>query len=255
MRPSITVTPAVVIASLALVIAASGGTAYAATKIGSADVRDNSLRSVDVKNNDLRGSDIKNGTLRSQDFAAGTLKAGPRGATGATGATGPAGAQRWLLVDGTGAIVAQSGGFSINAAYPTLANTAVAPAPDNSLRAAGNVYINANEDLSNNAVTVSIALQNQVDQDGNGNTNGRAAGADVNAEFSGEITSTVCGVAGVVACAPAGSNTRSHLVVSPRLSDGSATTDATHKRFYVSISGNSTDYVAPTPAVPAVALP
>lgn len=270
MRPSIRITPSIVLASLALVVASSGS-AYAAAKIGSADIRDNSIKSVDIKDNSVRGSDIKDGTLKARDFAPGTLRTGPRGATGATGpagasgqagAAGPAGVGRWLLVDKDGAIIAQSGGFSVNAAYPTLPNTAVAPAPDNALRAAGNVYINANENLSNNAITVSIALQNAVDQDANGNTNGRAPGADANAEFSGEITTSVCGVSGVVACAPPGANTRSHLVVSPRMSDGSLTYASTpgsgldtHKRFYVIISGDSSDFVAPVPAAPAVALP
>lgn len=255
MRPSLKITPSIVLASAALVIA-SGGSAYAATQIGSSDIRDNTIRSTDVKDDSLLGRDVKNGTLRAQDFAPGTLRTGPRGATG------PAGASRWLLVDNTGAIVAQSGGFSINAAYPTLDNTAVSPAPDNSLRAAGNVYVNANEDLSDNAITVSIALQNSTEQNANNNVNGRASGADANPEFSGEITASICGVAGVVACAPPGANNRSHLVVSPRMSDGSLTFGSdpvnslnTHKRFYVSISGDSSDYVAPSPAVPALPLP
>lgn len=261
MRPSLKITPSIVLASAALVVA-SGGSAYAATKIGSSEIRDNSIRSIDVRDDSVRGRDIKNGTLRAKDFAPDTLRTGPRGATGPRGSQGPAGTSRWLLVDAKGDIVAQSGGFSINAAYPTLDNTAVSPAPDNSLRAAGNVYINANEDLSDNAVTVSIALQNSTEQNANNNVNGRAPGADVNPEFSGEIAASVCGIAGVVACAPPGANNRNHLVVSPRMSDGSPTFGSdpvnslnTHKRFYVSISGDSSDYVAPSPAIPALPLP
>lgn len=65
----------------------------------------------------------------------------------------------------------------------------------------------------------------------------------------------MCGIAGVVACAPAGSNNRNHFVVSPRLSDGQVTTDVNRKRFYVTITGDSTDYVAPATPIPAVALP
>ena len=84
-----------------------------------------------------------------------------------------------------------------------------------------------------------------ADQNGDMLMNGRAAGPDANPEFSGEITSTRCGIAGVVACAPTGTNNASYFVVSPRMSDGTLTTADTRKRFYVVISGDSSDYVAP----------
>ena len=247
MRPRIKVTPAVVIASLALVIVASGGTAYAATKIGSAEIRDNSIRGVDIRSNEIRSSDVKDGALRAKDFGPGVLASGPKGDPGAPGATGATGSNggRWLLVDASGAIVAQSGGFSVASAYD---------APGAPPGAVGNVYINANEDLSDNSIAVSIALQNKVEQDANSNTNGRFAGPDGNAEFSGEITSTVCGILNVVACAPNGTDNRNHLVVSPRLSDGQVTTAANRKRFYVTITGNSTDVTDAGKAIPAQAL-
>jgi hypothetical protein len=108
------------------------------------------------------------------------------------------------------------------------------------LRANGNVYINAGEDLSDNAVIATIALQNTVDQNGDTVTNGRAAGADANPEFSGEVAAAVC-QPGVVNCAPPGTGNSSHLVVSPRLSDGSVTTADNRKRFYVVVSGDSSD--------------
>lgn len=239
-------TPSFVVATGALVVAL-GGTSYAAIKVGSEEIKNNSIRSVD----------IKNGTLQSRDFAPGTLRFGPRGPVGFPGKTGPQGPQgpqgavgpqgpqgvkgdsgpsRWLLVNAAGTIEAQSGGFTIAAAYPTLANTATPPA-DNSLRANGNVYIDAGEDLSDNGIVVTIALQNQVDQNGDAITNGRAPLADANPEFSGEISASRCGIAGVVACAPTGTNNANHFVVSPRNSDGTVTTDATRKRFYVVISG------------------
>jgi hypothetical protein len=56
-------------------------------------------------------------------------------------------------------------------------------------------------------------------------------------EFGGEISATRCAIAGVVACAPAGTNNGNHFVVSPRLSTGERTTPTTRKRFYVVISG------------------
>lgn len=251
-RPS----PATAISIVALVVASSG-TAYAAVSIGSAEVRNNSLQSQDIKNNDLRSADIKNGSLKKGDFAAGQLPSGARGPAGATGPRGLPGAGRWILINKQGQIEAQSGGFSLVAGYPTLPNTAVPPAPDNSLRANGNVYINANEDLGNNGIVATVVLQNRIDQDGNANTNGRAPLPDANAEFSGEISVSRCGVTDMTPtnCAPAGSQNASSFVVSPRLSDGQVTTGAgtdaapgTRKAFYVVISGDSTDYVAPPAA-------
>jgi hypothetical protein len=255
MRPGIKVTPAFVIASLALVVVASGGTAYAATKIGSAEIRDNSIRGVDIRSNEVRSSDVRDGALRARDFGPGVLASGPKGEKGDKGDAGATGSNRWLLVDASGAIVAQSGGFSIASAYD---NAPLTPAG-----AVGNVYINANENLSDNGIAVTIALQNKVEQDapgtpGAGNLNGRAAAADANPEFSGEITSTVCGILNVVACAPAGTDNRNHFVVSPRLSDGQVTTATpvnNRKRFYVTISGDSTDLTDAGKAIPAVALP
>ena len=71
MRPGIKVTPAFVVAS--------GGTAYAATKIGSAEIRDNSIRGVDIRSNEVRSSDVKDGALQPRDFAPGTLTSGSKG--------------------------------------------------------------------------------------------------------------------------------------------------------------------------------
>lgn len=245
-------TPAFVVAVGALLVSL-GGTSYAVTQFGSLDIRDNSIRSIDIRNNTVRSADVRDGTLRKADFADGVLKSGERGPRGAKGAPGAPGADgsdgadgagRWALIDANGAIIDSSGGFSVNAAYVTLPNTLVLPA-DNSLRAAGNVYINANEDLSDNGVFVTLALQNALDQNGDMITNGRSPLADANPEFAGEISTSMCGIAGVVACAPPGANNTNHFVVSPRNSDGTVTTDGTHKRFYVIITGDSSDLVLP----------
>jgi hypothetical protein len=232
-RPS----PSMAVSVMALVVA-STGTSYATGLIGSADVRNNSLTTMDVKDRTLKGRDIKNdvigsnkirnGSLKSKDFKAGQVPAGPQG---------PAGVGRWALVDANGAIVAQSGGFTVTAAYPTLAPSGT---DVTGLRANGNVYINAGEDLSDNGVLAVVALQNTVDQNGDSITSGRAAGSDANPEFSGEISAAMC-QPGVVNCAPPGTGNTQHLVVSPRLSDGSATSDGTRKRFYVVVTGDSSD--------------
>jgi hypothetical protein len=133
--------------------------------------------------------------------------------------------------------VAQSGGFSVTAAYPTLAPMGTDTA---GLRANGNVYIDAGENLANNGVLAVVALQNTVDQNGDAVTNGRAPGADANPEFSGEISAAMC-QPGVVNCAPPGTGNTNHLVVSPRNSDGTVTADGTRKRFYVVVTGDSSE--------------
>ena len=136
---------------------------------------------------------------------------------------------RWLLVNAAGEIERQSGGFRIVAAYPTT------PPPAN-----GNVYIDAGEDLTDNGITATIALQNQVNQQGgtmNG-TNGDDGNPDAgdNLEFSGEISATQCQLPGIVECAPPGAKNANSFVVSPRLSDGQRTTNENRKRFYVMIT-------------------
>ncbi len=229
---------------LALVIATSGTSVAAAGLISSQDVKNDSLKSVDIKDNSLKGRDIKGGSiggwevrdnsLKAADFAKGQL---PAGAKGDTGPVGPAGVGRWALVDATGAIIAQSGGFSVTAAYPVLAPMGADVA---GLRANGNVYINAGENLANNGVLAVVALQNTVDQNGDAITNGRAAGADSNPEFSGEISAAMC-QPGVVNCAPPNTGNANHVVVSPRNSDGTVTTDGARKRFYVVVTGDSSD--------------
>lgn len=215
--------------SVAALVIATGGTSYAVATIGSDDIRNGSILPQDIKDNRLKSNDIADGGLRARDFAEGELPRGPQGEPGAG---------RWVLVNAAGEIEAQSGGFTVVAAYPVLPNTAASG--DNSLRANGNVYIDAGEDLSDSAIVASIALQNRVDQNADAITTGRAAGPDANPEFSGEISVSQCNVPNLTAistnCAPTGAQNPDAFVVSPRNSDGSVTTDDTRKRFYVVIS-------------------
>ena len=231
---------------LALVIATSGTSVAAAGLNTPKDIKNDSIKSVDIKDNSLKGRDIKmgsiggwelrDGSVRARDLAEDAL-AGVKGDAGPAGPAGPAGVGRWALVDATGAIISQSGGFTVTAAYPTLAPSGT---DVTGLRANGNVYINAGENLANNGVLAVVALQNTVDQNGDAVTNGRAAGADANPEFAGEISAAVC-QPGVVNCAPPGTGNSNHVVVSPRNSDGSFTTDGARKRFYVVVTGDSSD--------------
>jgi hypothetical protein len=95
-----------VAATLALVIAVGGGTAYAAKQIRSkqiayhavkapkvafnaittSKVRNGSLSGRDLREGSVTSSDVRNGTLRSDDFAAGQLPQGPKGDPGAPAA-------------------------------------------------------------------------------------------------------------------------------------------------------------------------
>jgi len=137
---------------------------------------------------------------------------------------------RWVLIGLTGAIEAQSGGFTVVTAYPQGDPAGTSPARHN-------VYIDTGEDLSDNGLSATIALQNQVDQGGNATNNGTNAGPDANPEFSGEVSIAKCLTPGLVACAPAGTASSNVLVVSPRNSDGSGTVPGERKRVYVSVTG------------------
>jgi len=216
--------------SIMALVVASTGTSYAAGLIGSDDVRNNSLTTQDIKDRTIKGRDIKNNVIGSNKIRNGSLK-GRDFKVGVLGA-------RWALVNAAGQIEAQSGGFEIKAAYPTLANPT--GTPDNSLRANGNVYIETNEDLTNNGIIATIALQNLVDQDGGGMGGRTDPAVNMNAEFSGEISVSQCGLPGTT-CAPDGTNFPEYVVVSPRNSDGSVTAPGTRKRFYVVITGDSSD--------------
>ena len=240
--------PAMAVALVALV-AALGGTSYAAITVTSSNVRNESLTGSDIRNSSVTGVDVRNGTLSATDFRAGTLPQGAAGTRGADGASGPAGAPgtqgerggrgekgdrgdkgddavgRWALVNAAGQIEAQSGGFTVVSGYGA-----------NPAGAAGNVYLDAGEDLSDNGIVASIALQNTTDQNGDGFMNGRAPAADANVEFSGEISATQCATP-VVSCAPPGANEPDTLVVSPRNSDGTVTDADDRRRFYVTVVG------------------
>jgi hypothetical protein len=85
-----TLSPATVIAALALLFSLSG-TAVAGALITGANVKNNSLTGLDVKNESLGTADVKNGSLLPKDFKAGALPAGPQGPAGPAGPAGPVG--------------------------------------------------------------------------------------------------------------------------------------------------------------------
>lgn len=210
--------PAMAVALLALFTALSAS-AYAATVITGKNVRNSSLTGADIQSKSIAGTDIKDGALAARDVKPGSLTADRL-----AGNARPKNA-RWVLVNRAGQIEAQSGGFTVTAAYPAGA-------------ANGNVYINAGEDLSDNGIAATIALENQYDLGGPATpNNGTNAAPDANPEFAGEISASRCQIPGVVECGPPAAKTTTNFVVSPRESDGQPTTGTNRKKFYVVITG------------------
>lgn len=105
-----------VVSTLALALAVGGGTAYAATKIGTSNIRyhavtgskvatnaitaskvkNSALSGADIRDNSIRGADIRTGTLEASDFAPGQLPKGDPATSifGAVSAAGVLGANK-----------------------------------------------------------------------------------------------------------------------------------------------------------------
>ncbi len=192
-----------VVATVALV-AAVGGTAYAATKFDSSDIVNRSLQGKDVANDALGGKQINESKLGTVPTATDATTLG--------GETAEAQKTRWLLLNERGQIEEQSGGFTVLDAYTTNQN----------------VYIDSGSSLVDKGLTATIAVQNQVDVD--------LADGDAEPDFAGEVGVARCQIPGVVECAPANSKTVNALVVTPRNSDGSNTTATTRQRVYVTVT-------------------
>lgn len=198
------ITPATVIATVALV-AAIGGTSYAATKIDTGDIANNAITARQVANDSLKGKDFKEGGLKSSDIGDGkiTLKDLSEDAVSAL-------KPRWLLLNEQGQIEEQSGGFTVLDAYVTN----------------NNVYVDAGETLEGHGLTATIAIQNKLDLGGT---------PEADPSFNGQVSIARCQTA-AVECAPANSKVPNAFVVSPRQDDGTATGPASRERVYVQIT-------------------
>jgi len=64
-----------VVATLALFVAV-GGSSYAALRVGSREIRNNSIRSVDLRNNGIAGKDVRNRGIRARDVGRDALGGG-----------------------------------------------------------------------------------------------------------------------------------------------------------------------------------
>ena len=118
---------------------------------------------------------------------------------------------RWLLIGGNGQIIEQSGGFTILDGYATN----------------NNVYVDLGAKTEGHGFTASIALVNQGDL--------YAPTGTPDNNFNGEVSVARCQTA-MVECAPANSKNDKAFVVSPRNSDGSATSSTTRKAVYVTVT-------------------
>ena len=196
--------PAMVVAVIAL-IAAIGGSAYAAAKIDTEDIANNAITARQVENDSLRGKDFREGGLKGTDIKDGkiTLKDLSDDAVSAL-------QPRWLLLNEQGQIEEQSGGFTVLDAYTTN----------------NNVYVDAGESLEGHGLQATVALQNKLDLGGT---------PDADPSFNGQVSIARCQTASVE-CAPANSKVPNAFVVSPRQDDGTATGPDSRERVYVTIT-------------------
>ena len=220
--------PAMAVALVALFVAMAG-TSYAAVRItgkevanGSltgADVRNGTLAGVEIKNGALASRDVKDGSLLAADFKSGQLPGGAKGDKGDQGDRGPrgqaGGTTRWALVNEQGVIQEQSGGFTVVSRPGINGQPATNP----------NIYINSGGSLIGKGLSVSTAIQNQIDRTG-----------DMTADpaFTGDIAVGRCNSAGTINCVPTGTNNDNTLVVRS-LADNTDATSQT-RRFYVEVT-------------------
>ena len=54
--------------ALVALVFAMGGSAYAVAKVGTKNVKDESIRSIDVRDGALRGADVKDGSIKAKDL-------------------------------------------------------------------------------------------------------------------------------------------------------------------------------------------
>ena len=193
--------PAMIVACLAMIVAI-GGSAYAASKINGKQ----------IKNDSITGKQIKEKTLKNVKSA---KKAKVAKNSKKLGGLRPDKYKvRWLLIDELGNIEEQSGGFSVLDGYKTNQN----------------VYIDTGESTAGHGLLATIAINNKKDLYA-------PAGADTN--LQGEVSIARCQT-DAVECAPANAKNGSAFVVSPRNSDGSATSPTTRKRVYVEVTEGPT---------------
>ncbi len=170
--------------------------------LGTGEIRDGSLNGRDVRDSSLGSSDVIDGSLLARDFRPGQLQPGPKGDQGPAGA-----APRFFLLDETGTIVEQSGGFTVVSKPGTTGQAANNP----------NVYISAGTSLMNKGLSATIAGP-ALDGDA----------AVARCASSTAVTSTA------VSCVPTNTNNDNTLVVRARADNSTLTSAA--RRVYVHVT-------------------
>ena len=206
--------PAMIVAIVAMV-AALGGSAYAASKIDTEDIANNAVTARQVENDSLKGKDFKAGGLTGSDLRDDKITGKQVNESQLENVT-----SRWFLLNENGVIEDQSGGFTALDVYDT--NT--------------NAYIDAGESMVGKGITATVAIQNQIDLD--------PGTAGIQGSRNGYATVSRCQIQGIVECAPANAKNENALVVSPSEADGSPAatasagpgTGSATKRIYVTIT-------------------
>ncbi len=213
-------TPAMAVACIALFVAL-GGVSYgvATGSIDSREIKDNSIRAQDVRSNSVTASEIRRRSLDGTDIkierVGGNAVKEQVLELDKIGKI-PASSVRWALVNESGDIEEQSGGFTV-ASKPGI-NGQPATNP--------NIYINAGSSLAGKGLFVSTAIQNLLDRGG-------ANGTMPDPAFGGDVAVGRCATA-AINCVPTGTNVDSTLVVRS-LADNGDPMSAT-RRFYVEVT-------------------
>jgi hypothetical protein len=224
-------TPAFVVAIIALFVS-MGGVSYgvATGSIDGREIKNNSVTGKDLRGRSLDGTDIKvnrvgGNAVKEEGLESSKIGKVPSAtaadnAAAATALGGKSAADldtRWALINESGAIEAQTGGFALVNCYQANANC----------------YLDAGEDVRNNGIHAQISVAN----------------TDGSSILSGETGAAACG-ATTVLCAPPGTETNNVLVVAPRTRDadgdltGGVTPGTTPPppadaaRFYVFVTGS-----------------
>ncbi len=200
-RPS----PAFVIACIAL-FASMGGVSYAVAtgSIDGREIKNDTIRAQDIRTGAVTASEVRKNSLTNNDIRNGDLEASKLDGKDASQLE-----TRWALVNEQGVIEQQTGGFKTVNCFVTNANC----------------YIDAGEDVRDNAIHAQVAIQNND------------AVADPT-RLGGETGTAPCGAA-FVTCAPPGTETNNVLVVAPRDSAGATVTAGNRFRFYVYVTGST----------------